>query len=72
LYALQISQARLLTQAGRIAFLEFTFMNDVFINDFGAAYQIAMIQRVPEAQRAQVRNDRRLEAPLVTNLSNNS
>ena len=48
------------------------FMNDVFINDFGAAYQITMIQRVPEAQRAQVRNDRRLETPLVTGLSNNS
>ena len=47
-------------------------MNDVFINDFGAAYQITMIQRVPEAQRAQVRNDRRLEARLVTSQSNNS
>jgi hypothetical protein len=72
LYALQISQARLLTHAGRIEFVDFMFMNDVFINDFGAAYQIAMIRRVPEAQRAQVRNDRRLEAPLVTSLSNNS
>jgi hypothetical protein len=72
LYALQISQARLLAHAGHIEFFDFMFMNDVFINDLGAAYQIAMIQRVPEAQRAQVRNDRRLEAPLVTSPSNNS
>jgi hypothetical protein len=69
---LQISQARLLAHAGHIEFFDFMFMNDVFINDFGAAYQIAMIERVPEAQRAQVRNLRRLEAPLVTSLSNDS
>jgi hypothetical protein len=72
LYALQISQARLLTRAGRIEFVVFMFMNDVFINGFGAAYQIAMIQRVPEVQRAQVRKRPPARGTSRYQLSNNS
>jgi hypothetical protein len=50
------------------------FMNDVFMNDLGAAYPIttSIIDVVPDNRNAQVRNHRRLKAGLVTRLSNNS
>jgi hypothetical protein len=54
--------------------LDFMFMNDMFMSDFGAVYPIiiSVIQRVPDHRNArQVRSDRGLKARLDTLPSNN-
>jgi hypothetical protein len=69
-----MQRARRTSGRGRTEFLEFMFMNDVFMNGVGAAYPIttSIIDRSRQPQRVQVRNHRRLKAGLVARLSDNS